>query len=165
MVNEAMYQAILDESRKIGTFGHGFTYSGHPVAAAVGVKTLEIYERDDIVGRARRLSPYLWRRLDALRDHPLVGEVRGRGLVAGIELVADKLARRPFQPRQMVGALAAAAAQREGVIVRNIGDTLAICPPLIITESEIDEMMDKLVRALDRSEAQVAQGHLRNLND
>src|SRR5581483_10339021 len=77
-VPETMYQAMLDESRKIGTFGHGFTYSGHPVAAAVALKTLEIYERDRIIERAARLAGHLWQRLEALRDHPLVGEVRGK---------------------------------------------------------------------------------------
>jgi 4-aminobutyrate--pyruvate transaminase len=155
MIPEPMYQAMLDESRKIGTFGHGFTYSGHPVAAAVANKTLEIYARDDIVGRVRRVIPQFWRRLDALRDHPLVGEVRGKGLVAGLELVADKTTGRAFLPKQMVGAEAAAAAQREGLIVRNLGDTIALCPPLIISESEIDELADKLTRALDRAEAWV----------
>ena len=161
MVSESLYQAMLDESRKIGTFAHGFTYSGHPVAAAVAVKTLEIYERDDIIGRVQRLAPHFMKRLDALRDHPLVGEVRGRGLIAGIELVADKTSRRAFQPQQMVGAEAAAAAQREGLILRNLADTIALCPPLIITEAEVDEMIDKLTRALDRTEAWVSAGRLR----
>jgi 4-aminobutyrate--pyruvate transaminase len=119
----------------------------------VALKTLEIYAREDIVGRVRQLTPAFWRRLDALRDHPLVGEVRGLGLVAGLELVADKATRRAFLPKQMVGAEAAAAAQREGLLVRALGDTLALCPPLIISPSEIDEMMDKLTRALDRTEA------------
>jgi len=153
MIPETMYQAMLDESRKIGTFAHGFTYSGHPVAAAVANKTLEIYARDDIVGRVRQLIPQFWRRLDALRDHPLVGEVRGVGLVAGLELVADKANQRAFLPKQTVGAEVAAAAQREGLLVRNLGDTIALCPPLIISPSEIDELMDKLTRALDRTEA------------
>jgi 4-aminobutyrate---pyruvate transaminase len=91
-----MYQAMLDESRKIGTFGHGFTYSGHPVAAAVALKTLEIYERDNIVARCRRRRPAFQKRIAALADHPLVGNTRGMGLIGGLELVADKATKRAF---------------------------------------------------------------------
>ena len=76
-----MYQAMLDESRKIGTFGHGFTYSGHPVAAAVALKTLEIYARERIVEQVARKAPQFQARLAALGEHPLVGEARGLGLV------------------------------------------------------------------------------------
>ena len=90
MLPEVMYQAMLDESRKIGTFGHGFTYSGHPVSAAVALKTLEIYERDKIVEKAWKNMPQFQARLKTLGDHPLVGEARGIGLVGGVELVADK---------------------------------------------------------------------------
>src|SRR5436853_1746831 len=93
-VPEEMYRALLDESRKIGTFGHGFTYSGHPVAAAVALKTLEIYAREDIVGRVQRMAPIFQQRLPALSSHPLVGETRGLGLIGAVELVADKMTKR-----------------------------------------------------------------------
>lgn len=162
MIPEAMYQAMLDESRKIGTFGHGFTYSGHPVSAAVAVKTLEIYQRDDIVGRAKALIPQFWRRLDALRSHPLVGEVRGKGMVAGLELVADKPTKRAFEAKHTIGAKAAALVQEEGAIPRAIGDTIAICPPLIITAEELDELFDKLTRGLDRTQDWIVRERLAN---
>lgn len=155
LVPGKIYEAMLDESRKIGTFGHGFTYSGHPVGAAVAMKTLEIYERDDILGRINRLIPLFRKRLDALRDRPLVGEVRGKGLVAGIELVEDKASKRAFDGKRGIGAKAVALAQQEGLIVRNLGDTIAVCPPFIITEAEIDELFDKLERAFTRLEAEI----------
>jgi 4-aminobutyrate--pyruvate transaminase len=161
LIPSRIYEAMLDESRKIGTFAHGYTYSGHPVGAAVGVKTLEIYERDDILGHVQKLLPTFWRRLDRLRDHPLVGEVRGKGLVAGLELVADKSTKRAFDPKLAVGARGVAAVQGEGVILRNLGDTLAVCPPLVITAAEIDELFDRIERGLDKAEAAISRDNLR----
>jgi 4-aminobutyrate--pyruvate transaminase len=152
MIPEMMYQAMVDESRKIGVFGHGYTYSGHPVAAAVAVKTLEIYQRDKIVEKAAVKSEQFQRRLRALNDHPIVGEARGLGLVAGVELVAEKASKRQFEVKKGIGARAARYAEEEGIIVRPLPiDTLTICPPLIITEEEIDYLFDKLTRALDRT--------------
>jgi 4-aminobutyrate---pyruvate transaminase len=150
-VPEAAYQAMLDESRKIGTFGHGFTYSGHPVAAAVALKALDIYARERIAEQAARKAPQFQGRLAALGEHPLVGEARGIGLVGGVELVADKKTKRSFEPKAGVGARAVRYAEEEGLIVRSLlGDILSICPPLIIAPAEIDELFDRLERALDR---------------
>jgi 4-aminobutyrate---pyruvate transaminase len=151
-VPEAMYQAMLDESRKIGTFGHGFTYSGHPVAAAVALKTLEIYARERIAEQAARKAPQFLARLTALGEHPLVGEARGLGLVGAIELVADKAAKRSFEAKAGVGPRAVRFAEEEGLIVRFIaGDVISICPPIIIAPDEIDALFDRLGRALDRT--------------
>jgi 4-aminobutyrate--pyruvate transaminase len=151
-VPEAMYQTMLDESRKIGTFGHGFTYSGHPVAAAVALKALEIYARDRIVEQTARKAPHFQARLAALGEHPLVGEARGVGLVGGIELVADKAAKRSFEPKAGVGPRVVQFAEEEGLIVRYLaGDVVSICPPLIISDEEIDALFDRLGRALDRT--------------
>jgi 4-aminobutyrate--pyruvate transaminase len=162
MVGEGMYQALVDQSRKIGTFGHGTTYSGHPVAAAVALKTLEIYKRDDIFGHVGKIIPHFWKKLEPLRDHPLVGEARGVGFVAGLELVADKASRRNFPAKAAVTPRIVGFAQDEGLIVRAIGDTISICPPLIMTESEIDELIEKLSRALDRGEQWVRSEGLRS---
>lgn len=148
-VSEEVYQAMLDESRKIGTFGHGFTYSGHPLCTAIGLKTLEIYERDNIVAHVQAIAPTFQKRLKAMGDHPLVGEARGVGLVGGVELVADKATKKPFDPKLGTGLKAANLIQDEGLIIRAIGDTLAICPPLIIQEDEINEMFDAMARGLD----------------
>ncbi|GAB4069494.1 aspartate aminotransferase family protein [Ancylobacter sonchi] len=152
MIPERMYEAMLEESRKLGSFGHGFTYSGHPVAAAVALKTLEIYERESVFERVRAKIPQFDARRAALEDHPLVGEARGRGLVAGIELVADKKTKRQFDPKLGVAAKCVAFAQAEGLIVRSVfGDAVTICPPLVISPAEIDELFDRLTRALDKT--------------
>ena len=150
-VSEPVYEALVDESKKLGVFAHGFTYSGHPVAAAVAVKTLEIYERINIVGHVQKVAPAFKARLDKLNEHPLVGETRGLGLLAGVELVRDKDTKVSYDIRKGVGAKVVAFAQEEGVIVRAVaGDTIAVCPPLVISEDEIHQMFDALDKALDR---------------
>ena len=160
-IPEHVYEAMLDESRKIGVFAHGFTYSGHPVACAVAVKTLEIYERIDIVAHVQRVAPIFELRLEALGAHPLVGEARGVGLIGGLELVRHKASRASFDPRQGVGAKTVAFAQDEGLIVRAVaGDTVAVCPPLIIDGAEINLMFDALEKALDRTYAWAKQDGL-----
>ncbi|GBE42231.1 L-Lysine-8-amino-7-oxononanoate aminotransferase [bacterium BMS3Bbin10] len=151
-VSEDVYQAMLDESRKIGIFGHGYTYTGHPLSTAIGLKTLEIYERDDIVSHVRSVMPAFQSRLEALSSHPLVGDARGVGLLGGVELVADKKTGKAFDPGRGAAAKAARLCEEEGLIVRAIfGDTLALCPPLIITLDQINEMFDCLERGLDRA--------------
>jgi 4-aminobutyrate--pyruvate transaminase len=132
-------------------FGHGFTYSGHPVAAAVAIKALDIYARERIADEVARKSPHFQTRLRALGDHPLVGEARGLGLVGGIELVADRNSKTSFDPKAGVGPQVVRFAEEEGLIVRSLaGDVVSMCPPLIITPAQIDELFDRLQRALDR---------------
>jgi 4-aminobutyrate--pyruvate transaminase len=156
-VPQSMYDALLEDSRKIGIFAHGFTYSGHPVSAAIAIRALEIYARDRIVEQAARKAPQFQARLAALADHPLVGEARGLGLVGGIELVADKRSKRSFEPKAGVAAQAVRFAQQEGLIVRYLaGDVISICPPLIIAPGEIDELFARLARALDRTASWVS---------
>ena len=152
-VEEDLYQAMLDESRKLGTFGHGYTYTAHPVGCAISLKTIEIYQRDKIMEHAAKMSPVFQMRLKKLADHPLVGEARGVGLIGAVELVADKATKRPFDPKKMVGAATVNALQEMGLIVRNIQDSVALCPPLIITTDEIHEMFDIFEKGLDAMEA------------
>nr|WP_295836408.1 aspartate aminotransferase family protein [uncultured Azospirillum sp.] len=149
MVSDAIYRACVDESRKIGTFGHGYTYSAHPVAAAVALETLKIYEERDIVGHVRSVAPAFQSRLKALAEHPLVGEARGIGLIGALELVADKATKTPFDPPGRAGALINGLVQENGLIVRAMGDSIALCPPLVISEAEIHETFDRLTKALD----------------
>ncbi|KUL94046.1 aminotransferase [Bosea sp. WAO] len=152
MVSEPIYQVLVDQSRKIGTFGHGNTYAGHPVGCAVAVKTLEIYQRDKIIERVRQVSPKFLARLGKLAEHPLVGEARGVGLIGGIELVKDKASKAQFEAKKAVAAKSVSFAQEEGVILRAMGgDRVAFCPPLVISEAEIDEMFDRYERALGRT--------------
>ena len=162
LISGAIVRIIAEESAKIGVFAHGFTYSGHPVPAAVALKTLEIYERRDILGHVRRVAPLFQKRLRALEDHPLVGEARGIGLIGAVELVADKKTKRPFFPAGKVGSYAAKQSEANGLIARGLVDSVALCPPLIITDAEIDTMFDRLTRAFDMTEAWVAREKLRD---
>ncbi|MEQ8747111.1 aminotransferase [Pyruvatibacter sp.] len=161
-VGEDMYQAMLDESRKIGVFGHGFTYTAHPVCAAVAIKTLEIYKSRDIVGHVQHMAPVFESRFARLADHPLVGNARAKGLIGAVELVADKATKRSFNPAYKVGATCQLNAESEGLLSRALGgDIVALCPPLIIQEDEINEMFDRLERALDTTEHWVTKEGLR----
>ena len=157
MIAEKVYQAIADESAKIGVFGHGFTYGGHPVPCAVALETLAIYQERDIVGRARALTPRFQAGLKALAAHPLVGEARGVGMVGAIEIVADKAAKSPFPPAGRGGATVLSFAHQEGLIARQMGDAIALSPPLVITEAEIDDLLARLARALDKAAEQLHQ--------
>ena len=157
-VDETLYQAMQDQSRKIGTFGHGTTYSGHPVASAVALKTIEIYRRDKIIEGAAEKAPHFQRRLSALEEHPLAGEAKGMGLIGGLEIVADKATKRQYDPKAGVAARCVAFAQEEGLIVRFLtGDRVAVCPPLVIRPDEIDTLFDRLGTALDRTQAWIRE--------
>ncbi|HEY1982290.1 MAG TPA: aminotransferase [Xanthobacteraceae bacterium] len=152
MIPESMYQALLVESKKIGVFGHGFTYGGHPVAAAVALKAIEIYARDRIVEKAAERGTQFQARLKALGEHPLVGEARGLGLIGGLELVADKKSKRAFDAAHGVAARAVKFGEAEGLIVRAVmGEVLTLSPPLIISAAEVDDLFDRLSRALDNT--------------
>ncbi|MEE9418046.1 MAG: aspartate aminotransferase family protein [Desulfatiglandaceae bacterium] len=161
LIPDYIYEAMLEESRKLGTFGHGFTYSGHPTCTAVALKNLEIMEERQIFEHVREVMPRFQERLSAMGDHPLVGEARGIGLIGGCELVADKGSKRSFDPKQGVGPHCAARAQEHGLILRSLGDTIAFCPPLIITENEIDELFDRFSRALEDTETWVEKEQFR----
>jgi len=149
MVNQRVYEAMLDESRKLGNFAHGFTYAGHPVTTAVAVETLKIYEEMDMLGHVRTVGPHLQAAIGAFRDHPLVGDVRGVGMIVALEMVADKATGAPFDPALKVGGRVEQAARKHGLIARFIGDRVAFSPPLIVTESDIDDIAARLGRALD----------------
>ena len=153
LFTEAVYGAIADNSAKIGTFGHGFTCSGHPLAMAVALENLKIIEERDLMGQAARVGAFMQKELRKLASHPLVGEVRGEGLIAGLELVEDKSSKRSFDPQLKVGLKAFTLAQRNGLVVRAIGDTIALCPPLIITEAQVQEVIARLKTTLDQTAA------------
>ena len=148
IIPDKMYAPILEASRKLGTFGHGYTYSGHPVCAAVALKTLEIYARDKLFDRAARLAPQFQARLHSFADHPLVGEVRGVGLIGALEFVSNKKTKAGFNPAGSIGTYCFERCHVHGLIPRNVGDGIAFCPPLIITEAQIDEIFEKFARAL-----------------
>jgi putrescine aminotransferase len=132
-----------------GEFYHGFTYSGHPVAAAVALENIRILREEKIIERVKATTaPYLQSRWQALAEHPLVGEARGVGMLGALELVADKRTRQRFtQPG--VGMLCREHCFNNGLVMRAVGDSMIISPPLVISEAEIDELIDKVGRCLD----------------
>jgi len=149
LLSDQIYQALADNSAKLGTFGHGFTTGGHPVATAVALENLKIIEERDLVGNVRRVGPLLQDGLKRFADHPMVGEVRGVGLVAAVELVVDKATKASFTPPGSAGAYLFARAIEHGLLLRNSGDAVMFCPPMIIEPAQIEEILARFARALD----------------
>jgi 4-aminobutyrate--pyruvate transaminase len=149
LINDRVYQAMLIESDKLGNFSHGYTYAGHPVAAAVALEVLRIYDEIDMLGHVKRVGPIMQQALNELIEHPLVGDVRGVGMISGIEIVADKRTRDPFEASMKVPAMLEKSAHDRGLILRFVRNRIAISPPLIITEDEIREMVSRLRGTLD----------------
>src|SRR6185437_4390329 len=158
MINEKVYQAIRSDSDKIGTFGHGFTYGGHPAATAVALETLKIYEERKIVDHVRSVMAKFHAGLQAFSDHPLVGNARGIGLIGALEIVKDKTTKEAYDPSWGVAAHVGERALAHGLITRALGDTVNFCPPMIITDSQIADMFARARRALDDTYAWVTAG-------
>lgn len=140
-------------ARTGGIMGHGYTYSGHPVSCVVALKVLEILKRDQIVENVRdHLGPLFQQRLHKLSSHPLVGEARGIGLIGALEIVADKATKTSFPPASAVAARIAQIGIDHGIIIRPLpGDSLAVCPPLIVTKAEINEIFDRIETVLTKA--------------
>ncbi len=152
-VSEDIWNALREGSPDLGPFAHGFTYSGHPVGAAAALANLDIVLSEDLVGNAARVGQYLQERLrTTLAGHPLVGDVRGVGLIAGVELVADTVTRQLFGPALKVGARIAQRCMEDGLIVRPLpgGHVIALSPPLCITRAQVDYIVEGLTRGIDR---------------
>ncbi|CAB3961621.1 MULTISPECIES: aminotransferase [Burkholderia] len=153
LINERVYAVLKEQTAKIGLFGHGYTYGGHPVCAAVANEVFDIYRERDVIGHAKRVGDYFQRALRKRADHPLVGEARGLGLMGALELVADKTTRAPFPAERKMAATVSARAQDALLNVRPLGDAICIAPPVIITEAEIDLLFERLDTALDQAAA------------
>jgi 4-aminobutyrate--pyruvate transaminase len=160
LFSETIYNAVADNTQKIGTFGHGFTGSGHPVATAVAIENLTIIEEKNLVANAANLESKFQHGLRKLLDLPFVGDVRGAGLIAAVELVADKATKRPFKNIGKAGAIANRIAHSEGLILRAIGDTLALCPPLIIEAHQIDEILVLMRVVIERTAKEIVEANL-----
>ncbi|MEM7176902.1 MAG: aminotransferase [Pseudomonadota bacterium] len=160
-MNAEMAEAIEAESGRHPVLGHGYTYGGHPLGCAVGVKTLELYQKRDIVGKVRAVAPAFEAHLKRLGEHPLVGEARCSGLMGGLELSPDPKSAAMFAQPGKVGAYLSKELIEHGVILRAIGDTLAFCPPMVITADEVDAMFAPIETALDNTMHWArAEGHL-----
>ncbi len=143
MVSEGIREALLTvpPSRR---WMHAYTYSGHPTCCAVGLKNLEILEREGLVEQAARKGRYLRKRLEALRELDGVGEVRGLGMMAAVELAEDREARRPYDPGRRIGERVKREAAVRGLFTRFIRDVILLAPPFVITEAEIDRLVEIL---------------------
>lgn len=147
ILHERVYRALVDAGPEF-TLHHGYTYSGHPVACAAALANLDLIEREDLIAGVRRKAPYFARRLRSLAGLPHVGEVRCAGLMGAVELVRDRATREPFPAERRVAARVRAAALRRGVILRAGQDLIAVCPPLIVTEAQIDTIVRVLADAI-----------------
>lgn len=151
MLNDTLYQAIASQTNALGGFGHGFTYGGHPVAAAVALETLDLYDEYRILERVATTGALLQAGLRQLAAHPLVGEARGIGLMGVLELVADKGTRAPFDPQLQVPKRVTDALQRRGFLLRALGASVLLAPPLISTEAQIEALLATLRQCLDEA--------------
>lgn len=151
MVGDKVADVLLSHE---GEFAHGLTYSGHPVACAAGLATLQVLRKKNIIeATAGKLAPYFQERLQTLRDHRIVGEVRGLGMLGAVELVRDKQSRARLAPDAEAAVYCRNSANAEGLMVRQTGDAMITAPPLICNHREIDNLVDMLARALDKTAA------------
>ncbi|CAH1043112.1 aspartate aminotransferase family protein [Halomonas sp. TD01] len=157
LVGDRVADTLIEDG---GEFFHGFTYSGHPVCAAVALKNLELLESEQVVEKVRdELGPYLAKRWQELAEHPLVGEARSLGLIGALELVADKNTGERFDKSLSAGNLCRDLCFESGLVMRSVGDTMVMSPPLIITRDEIDELVSKARLALDKTAEKLAITH------
>ena len=162
IISDDCYNIVAEKSGELGIFGHGYTYSGHPVACAVAVKTLEIYERENTFDHVNKVSPTFISRLKACDNFDLVGNTRGIGLIGAMEFVSEKNSNKGFEKKGIAGKIFADNAKDNGLIVRAIGDVIAFCPPLIINDSQINDMFDIVEDSLKKTMDELTKlGHLK----
>lgn len=164
LLSENIYQGLVHESEKLGIFGHGYTYSGHPVCAAVALEAIKIYEERNILKDVKKVGPRLQSGLRKYSDHPLVGEVRGVGMMAAVELVKNKKTKESFSSASGVGAYFGKISIENGLIIRSIGDSICLAPPLITSEDQIDSILEKFDHALEETTAWVYQNKFSNID-
>ena len=154
MIGDRVADVLIDKG---GEFFHGYTYSGHPASCAVAVATIETMQREGIVDRVREdIAPYLQHQWMTLGDHPLVGEVRMRGLMGAIELVADKPSLTRFDEKRGAGTVCRDLCVQNGLVMRAVGDTMVVAPPLVLTHAEADELVALAWKSLDMTQAALA---------
>ena len=158
MISSEIWDAMLERSAATGGFWHGFTHSGHPVAAAVALRVIDLMQERRILEHVQTVAARFHDRIQGFRDHPLVGEVRHVGLLGAVELVEDKDSRRRFSPEGRIGSYCMDRCLEGGLIVRAMNDSIGFAPPLIITETEIDDMFDRFAHALEQTTVMVSRG-------
>ncbi|KAK7258110.1 hypothetical protein RIF29_32562 [Crotalaria pallida] len=157
LVSPEVSEVIHSQSNKLGSFSHGFTYSGHPVSCAVAIESLKIYKERNMVDKVKNISPKFQDGLKAFSDSPIIGEIRGTGLILGTEFVDNKSPNDPFPPEWGIGAYFGAQCEKHGMLVRVAGDNIMMSPPFIISPEEIDEIISIYGKALKATEARVQE--------
>ena len=158
MLSEKVYAPIATQAEQLGIFGHGYTYSAHPVCAAVALRAQQLMQERDVIGHVRRIAPQFKSRIERLARFDFIGNLRAIGLIGAMEFAANSLTGEKFDPTQKIAAQAIATIQRHGVILRALpGDIIGFCPPLIITAAEIGDMFDRIESGLDEVSALAAK--------
>lgn len=161
MVHDRVADPLMGDG---GEFFHGFTYSGHPVACAVALENIRILREERIIERcAEHTVPYFQSRVRELAAHPLVGEVRGAGMLAAVQLAEDPATRKRFEPEGDVGAICRDRSIANGLVMRAVAESMVLSPPLVISRDEIDEVIEKAGRALDETLGALARGGVRTV--
>jgi 4-aminobutyrate--pyruvate transaminase len=156
LINEEIYETISDFSSINNVFGHGYTYSGHPVAAAVALETIKIFKDENIIGHVKEISEKFNTKMEQLNVHSIVGNARSIGLIGAIELVQNKNNKTYFDPKIGIGSRIVKNAQKNGLIVRALqGDIVALCPPLIINSKEVDILFNKFNKSIKDTEVEL----------
>jgi putrescine aminotransferase len=156
LVNDRVADVIIGEG---GEFAHGFTYSGHPACCAVALANIRLLGEEGVIDRVKQdVAPYFGERWSTLNGHDLVGEARSLGLVAALEIVADKDERRRFDKDKAAGTVCRNASIESGLVMRAVGDTMIVSPPLVITREQVDEMVEKAAAALDLAASRLGRG-------
>lgn len=157
LVSPKVSDVIHSQSNELGNFSHGFTYSGHPVACAVALETVKIYKERNIIERVRSLSPKFQDGIKAFSDSPIIGEIRGTGLIIGTEFTDNKSPNESFPPEWGIGAYFGAECEKHGMLVRVSGDNIMMCPPFVITPDQLDELISIYGKALKATEERVQE--------
>ncbi|KAL4574604.1 hypothetical protein LXL04_021438 [Taraxacum kok-saghyz] len=157
LVSPKVADVINSQSNKLGSFSHGFTYSGHPVACAVALETLKIYTERNILDQVNSISPMFQDGIKAFSSSPIIGEIRGTGLISGTEFTDNKSPIELFPPEWGVGAYFGAQCEKHGMLVRVAGDSIMMSPPFIMTSNQVDELVSKFGKALKDTETKVEE--------
>ncbi|KAF5942526.1 hypothetical protein HYC85_020168, partial [Camellia sinensis] len=157
LVSPKVSDVIHSQSNELGNFSHGFTYSGHPVACAVALETVKIYKERNIIERVKSLSPKFQDGIKAFSNSPIIGEIRGTGLIIGTEFTDNKSPNESFPPEWGIGAYFGAECEKHGMLVRVSGDNIMMCPPFIITPDQLDELISIYGKALKATEERVQE--------
>ena len=150
LMSDRIYDTLAGQAESLGIFGHGYTYSAHPVCAAVALRAQQLMQERDIVGHVRTLAPLFAERVARMDRFDFIGNTRAIGLIGAMEFSSDPQTKAKFDPAKKIAAQAVAKIQEHGVILRALpGDIVGFCPPLVISEAELNDMFDRIESAME----------------